>query len=53
MEKSKLSTKDKRIIKEDIKGLKYLIEMYKKEGKLNKAAECESELESLKRKLKG
>lgn len=53
MEKTKLSAKDKRIIKEDIEGLKYLIKLYQQEGKLDKAAQCETELEELKRKLKG
>ncbi|MBQ6631607.1 MAG: hypothetical protein IJH55_05685 [Romboutsia sp.] len=53
MEKSKLSTRDKQIIREDIEGLKYLIKLYQQEGKLDKAAQCETELEELKRKLKG
>lgn len=53
MEKSKLSARDKQIIREDIEGLKYLIKLYQQEGKLDKAAQCETELEELKRKLKG
>lgn len=49
----KLSKKDKEILKEDIEGLKYLIKMYTKEGKLAKAAACEKEMEEIKTKLKG
>ena len=49
----KLSKDEKRILREDIAGLKYLILLYTKEGKLSKAADCQKELDELKRKLKG
>ena len=48
----KLTKNDKRIIKEDIRDLKYLAEKYAKEGKFSKAADCEKEREELKKKLK-
>ena len=53
MEKKKLSKDEKRILKEDIQDLKWLAEKYKAEGKLPKSADCESEMEKLKRKLRG
>lgn len=49
----KLSKDEKRILKEDIRDLKWLAEKYRTEGKYNKAADCESEMDRLKRKLKG
>lgn len=48
----KISKDDKRIIKEDIQDLKFLINNYIKEGKFDKARSCELELESLKKRLK-
>lgn len=51
--KTKLSKDEKRILKEDIRDLKWLIEKYKTEGKHNKAADCESELNKLKKRLGG
>ena len=53
MEKKKLSKDEKRILKEDIQDLKWLAEKYKAEGNLTKSANCESEMEKLKRKLRG
>lgn len=49
----KLSKDEKRILKEDIKDLKWLVQKYKDEGKVAKAASCERELDELKKKLKG
>lgn len=49
----KLSKKDKEILKEDIEGLKYLIKMYTKEGKLGKASDCQKELDEIQKKVKG
>lgn len=49
----KLSENDKRIIREDIRDLKWLIEKYNNEGKHDKARACEIEMEQLKKKLKG
>lgn len=51
--KTKLSKDEKRILKEDIRDLKWLIEKYKSEGKLAKAADCESELNKLEKRLGG
>ena len=48
----KLSKDEKRILKEDVQGLQYLIKMYSKEGKLAKAADCQKELDEIKLKLK-
>ena len=48
----KLSKDEKRILKEDIQGLQYLIKMYTKEGKFSKAADCQKELDEIKLKLK-
>lgn len=48
-----LSKKEKDILKEDIRDLKWLAEKYKAEGKVTKAADCESELAKLEKKLKG
>lgn len=48
-----LSKKEKEIIKEDIRDLKWLAEKYKAEGKLTKSADCESEAAQLEKKLKG
>lgn len=48
----KLSKKDKEILKEDIEGLKYLIEMYTKEGQLSKASDCQKELDEIQKRLK-
>lgn len=53
MEKKKLNKDEKRILREDIKDLKWLAEKYKAEGKLTKSADCESEMEKLKGKLRG
>ena len=53
MEKKKLNKDEKRILREDIKDLKWLAEKYKAEGKLTKSADCESEMEKLKEKLRG
>lgn len=53
MEKKKLSKDEKRILREDIKDLKWLAEKYKAEGKLTKSADCEKEMEELKNKLRG
>lgn len=49
----KLGKDEKRILKEDIKDLKWLVQKYKDEGKVAKAASCEKELDELKKKLKG
>lgn len=49
----KLSKEEKRILKDDIEGLKHLVDLYTKEGKLAKAATCEKEMEEIKAKLKG
>lgn len=49
----KLSKDEKRILREDIKDLKWLVQKYKDEGKVAKAASCEKELDELKKKLKG
>ena len=49
----KLSKDEKRILKEDIQGLQYLIKTYLKEGKIAKAADCQKELDEIKLKLKG
>lgn len=49
----KLSKDEKRILKEDIKDLKWLVQKYKDEGNVAKAASCERELDELKKKLKG
>lgn len=48
----KLSKDEKRILKEDIQGLQYLIKMYLKENKFSKAADCQKELDEIKLKLK-
>lgn len=49
----KKSNKDeKRILREDVKGLQYLIKMYLKEGKIAKASDCQKELDEIKLKLK-
>lgn len=48
----KLSKDEKRILKEDIQGLQYLIKMYSKESKFSKAADCQKELDEIKLKLK-
>lgn len=48
-----LSKDEKRILKEDIEDLKWLVEKYKRQGKLSKAADCESEIARLKNKLRG
>ena len=48
----KLSKDEKRILKEDVQGLQYLIKMYSKEGKFSKAADCQKELDEIKLKLK-
>lgn len=53
MEKKKLSKDEKRILKEDIQDLKYLAEKYKAEGKLAKAADCESEIDRFEKKVRG
>lgn len=53
MKKKKLNKDEKRILREDIKDLKWLAEKYKAEGKLTKSADCESEMEKLKGKLRG
>lgn len=49
----KLSKEEKRILKEDVRDLKWLIQKYKDEGKVAKAASCEKELDEIKKKLKG
>lgn len=51
--KTKLSKEEKRILKEDIRDLKWLAEKYRAEGKLAKAADCESELNKLEKRLRG
>lgn len=48
-----LSKKEKEILKEDIRDLKWLAEKYRAEGKLAKAADCDSERAQLEKKLKG
>lgn len=48
----KLSKDEKRILKEDIQGLQYLIKTYLKEGNIAKAADCQKELDEIKLKLK-
>ena len=53
MAKKRLIKEERRILKEDVEGLKWLSERYRKEGKLGKAAECEKEMEEIKAKLKG
>lgn len=52
MTRKKLSKKEKEILKEDIRDLKWLAEKYRMEGKASKAADCESEMAQLQRKLK-
>ena len=49
----KLTNKEKQILREDIKDLKWLAERYKAEGKLNKSADCESEMNKLQKRLRG
>lgn len=49
----KLSKEEKRIMKDDIEGLKHLVDLYTKEGKIAKAAACEKEMKEIKAKLKG
>ena len=49
----KLTKKQKEIIKQDIIDLGYLVEMYSKEKKIEKASECLNELNELQKKLKG
>lgn len=51
--KKKLSKDEKKILKEDIQDLKYLAEKYKAEGKLAKAADCESEINRFEKKVRG
>lgn len=51
--KKRLSKEERRILKDDVKDLEWLVNHYKSEGKLNKAADCEKELEEIKKKLKG
>lgn len=51
--KTKLSKDEKRILKEDIRDLKWLVEKYRAEGKHTKAADCESELNKLEKRLRG
>lgn len=53
MAKKRLTKEERRILKEDVEGLKWLSEHYRKEGKLGKAADCEKEMEEIKTKLKG
>lgn len=53
MAKKRLTKEERRILKEDVEGLKWLSEHYRKEGKLGKAADCEKEMEEIKAKLKG
>lgn len=53
MAKKRLTKEERRILKEDVEGLKWLSEHYRKEGKLGKAAACEKEMEEIKAKLKG
>lgn len=53
MAKKRLTKEERRILKEDVEGLKWLSEHYRKEGKLGKAADCEKEMEEIKDKLKG
>lgn len=47
----KLTKNDKRIIKEDIETLKFLISKYTKEKKFEKASNCMEELNKLKKEL--
>lgn len=49
----KLSKKDKEILKEDIRDLEFLAKKYAKEKKFTKAADCESEMAKLQKKLGG
>lgn len=49
----KLTNKEKQILKEDIRDLKWLAEKYKAEGKHNKSADCESERARLEKRLRG
>lgn len=51
--KKKLSKDEKRILKEDIRDLDWLIKKYQSEGKHSKAADCESEKAKLEKLLKG
>lgn len=51
--KNRLSKDEKRILKEDVKDLEWLIKSYQVEGKLAKAADCQKELDEIKKKLKG
>lgn len=44
---------EKRILKEDIKDLEFLINKYLKEKKYEKASECKTELERIKKQLGG
>lgn len=53
MTRKKLGKKEKEILKEDIRDLKWLAEKYRMEGKASKAADCENEMAQLQRKLKG
>lgn len=47
----KLTKKEKEIIKEDIKDLRFLVKKYTREGKENKASECLKELAQLEEKI--
>ena len=49
----KLSNDEKRILKEDIRDLKWLAKKYKAEGKLAKAADCECEMIKFQKRLGG
>lgn len=53
MAKKRLTKEERRILKEDVEGLKWLVKHYREEGKLGKAADCEKEMEEIKAKLKG
>ena len=47
-----LTQKQKAIISEDIKDLKFLVDKYTKEGELEKASNCYKEMKLLQNKLK-
>lgn len=49
----KLTKKQKEIIKQDIIDLKYLSEMYEKQGKYDKASGCLEEMNQLMQRLGG
>ena len=48
----KLSEEQKRILRQDVTDLGYLIDKYTKEGQFQKASECLTEMREIQEKLK-